>query len=91
MIKYIIDGDLLKFSDEGIFDVIAHCCNCFCNFACWYCIQNKNKYQAYVADCKTASGDGNKLIISSILKQSITNRCKHICNNLVMEIDDMAV
>jgi hypothetical protein len=32
MIKYI-DGDLLKFSDEGIFDVIAHCCNCFCNFA----------------------------------------------------------
>jgi hypothetical protein len=23
--------------------------------------QNKNKYQAYVADCKTASGDGNKL------------------------------
>jgi O-acetyl-ADP-ribose deacetylase (regulator of RNase III) len=31
MIKYI-DGDLLKFSDEGIFDVIAHCCNCFCNF-----------------------------------------------------------
>jgi O-acetyl-ADP-ribose deacetylase (regulator of RNase III) len=26
-----IEGDLIKYAKEGMFDVIAHGCNCFCN------------------------------------------------------------
>jgi O-acetyl-ADP-ribose deacetylase (regulator of RNase III) len=61
MIKYI-DGDLLKLADEGMFDVIAHGCNCQNVMGSGIAPQIKAKYpEAYEADCKTTSGDITKL------------------------------
>jgi len=61
MIKYI-DGDLLKLAEEGNFDVIGHCCNCFLTFGAGIAPQIKAKYpEAYAVDCATNKGDINKL------------------------------
>lgn len=61
MIKYV-DGDLLKLADEGHFDVIGHGANCFCTMGSGIAPQIKAKYpEAYEVDCKTTSGDINKL------------------------------
>jgi len=59
MIKYV-DGDLLKMSDD--FDVIAHCCNCFCVMSAGIAPQIKAKFpEAYAVDCATKKGDLAKL------------------------------
>jgi O-acetyl-ADP-ribose deacetylase (regulator of RNase III) len=59
MIKYI-DGDLVR--DAENYDVIAHCCNCFCTFGAGIAPQIKHKFpEAYAADCVTTSGDQSKL------------------------------
>jgi O-acetyl-ADP-ribose deacetylase (regulator of RNase III) len=59
MIRYI-DGDLLKMSKD--FDVIAHCCNCFCTMGAGIAPQIKSKFpDAYIVDCQTIRGDINKL------------------------------
>jgi O-acetyl-ADP-ribose deacetylase (regulator of RNase III) len=61
MIKYI-DGDLVKMAKNGDFDVIFHCCNCFCVMGSGIAPQIKNAFpEAYVVDCKTTSGDKDKL------------------------------
>ena len=61
MIKYI-DGDLLKLAEEGFFDVIGHCCNCFTTFGAGIAPQIKAKYpEAYAVDCTTKRGDEFKL------------------------------
>jgi len=59
MIKYI-DGDLVRDADQ--YDVIAHCCNCFCTMGAGIAPQIKHKFpEAYAADCTTTAGDQNKL------------------------------
>lgn len=59
MIRYI-DGDLVK--DAENYEVIAHCCNCFCTMGAGIAPQIKHKFpDAYAADCKTVQGDINKL------------------------------
>ena len=59
MIKYI-DGDLVKEAD--FFDVIAHCCNCFCTMGAGIAPQIKAKFpEAYEVDCTTERGDEDKL------------------------------
>ena len=59
MIKYI-DGDLVK--EAELFDVIAHCCNCYCNMGAGIAPQIKAKFpDAYAADCATSRGDESKL------------------------------
>lgn len=59
MIKYI-DGDLVK--EAELFDVIAHCCNCYCNMGAGIAPQIKAKFpEAYIADCTTERGDESKL------------------------------
>jgi len=59
MIKYI-DGDLVK--EAELFDVIAHCCNCFCTMGSGIAPQIKAKFpDAYAADCETVRGDESKL------------------------------
>lgn len=61
MIKYI-DGDLIKMAQNGDFDVIGHCANCFCVMGSGIAPQIKNAFpEAYVADCNTNKGDINKL------------------------------
>lgn len=59
MIKYI-DGDLIK--DAKLFDVIAHCCNCFCTMGAGIAPQIKAEFpEAYEVDCQTIKGDRDKL------------------------------
>ncbi len=61
MIKYV-DGDLLKLSEEGRFDVIGHGANCFCVMGSGIAPQIKAKYpEAYAVDCETRAGDLMKL------------------------------
>jgi O-acetyl-ADP-ribose deacetylase (regulator of RNase III) len=59
MIKYV-EGDLVRDSDQ--YEVIAHCCNCFCTMGAGIAPQIKHKFpEAYVADCTTTAGDQTKL------------------------------
>ena len=59
MIRYV-DGDLIKLAEN--FDVIGHCCNCFCTMGAGIAPQIKRAFpEAYVADCQTKSGDESKL------------------------------
>ena len=59
MIKYTT-GDLVKQSED--FEVIAHCCNCFCTFGAGIAPQIKNKFpEAFAVDCATPKGDASKL------------------------------
>lgn len=59
MIRYI-DGDLVR--DAANYDVIAHCCNCFCTMGAGIAPQIKHKFpEAYAVDCETQSGDEFKL------------------------------
>ena len=59
MIKYI-DGDLVK--EAELFDVIAHCCNCYCTFGAGIAPQIKAKFpEAFLVDCTTQRGDESKL------------------------------
>ena len=61
MIKYV-DGDLITLAKHGAFDVIFHCCNCFCTMGSGIAPQIKTAFpEAYEVDCKTTSGDKNKL------------------------------
>jgi O-acetyl-ADP-ribose deacetylase (regulator of RNase III) len=80
MIKYI-KGDLVRDAED--FDVIAHCCNCFCTMGAGIAPQIKAKFpEAYEADCKTAKGDINKL--GTI---SYTENTKPIVVNLYGQYD----
>jgi O-acetyl-ADP-ribose deacetylase (regulator of RNase III) len=59
MITYI-DGDLVKGAED--FEVIGHCCNCFCTMGSGIAPQIKAKFpEAYAADCLTVKGDESKL------------------------------
>lgn len=59
MIRYI-DGDLVRDAEQ--FDVIAHCCNCFCTMGSGIAPQIKTKFpEAYDVDCTTGKGDKAKL------------------------------
>ena len=51
-----IDGDLIKLSKMGIFDVICHGCNCKKNFGAGIALTIKQKYPlAYQTDLNTPS------------------------------------
>lgn len=59
MIKYI-DGDLVRDADQ--YDVIGHGSNCFNTMGSGIALQIKNKFpEAYQVDCRTKSGDKEKL------------------------------
>lgn len=61
MIRYV-DGNLLTMAQNGDFDVIAHCANCFCTFGAGIALQIKETFpEAYVVDCETKAGDLAKL------------------------------
>jgi O-acetyl-ADP-ribose deacetylase (regulator of RNase III) len=57
-----IEGDLIELALEGHFDVIVHGCNCFCSMGGGIARTIKSVFPAaYAADCKTTSGDRDKL------------------------------
>lgn len=59
MIKYI-DGDLVRDAEQ--YDVIGHGCNCFCTMGSGIAKSIREKFpEAYEVDCRTKSGDINKL------------------------------
>lgn len=69
-IKYI-QGDLVRDAERD-FDVIGHGCNCWCTFGAGIALAIKNKYpEAYDVDCKTKSGDRNKLGTISYTKGTV--------------------
>lgn len=58
----IIKGDLLNLAEQGEFDVIVQGCNCFNTMGSGIARQIREQYpQAFAADCKTVSGDYDKL------------------------------
>ncbi len=61
MITYV-NGDLLKMAEEGNFDVIGQCANCFCTMGSGIAPLIKAKFpEAYAVDCATKKGDEAKL------------------------------
>ena len=57
-----VEGDLIKFAEEGKFDVIIHGCNCQCTMGAGIARTIKNRYpEAYKADCETVKGDREKM------------------------------
>jgi O-acetyl-ADP-ribose deacetylase (regulator of RNase III) len=57
-----IDGDLIKLSKQGKFDVIIHGCNCFLTFGKGIALQVKREFpEAYQQDKNTVYGDIKKL------------------------------
>lgn len=55
-------GDLIKNADEGYFDIIIHCCNCFNNMGAGIAKFIKQRWPgAAVADNATKPGDNSKL------------------------------
>jgi O-acetyl-ADP-ribose deacetylase (regulator of RNase III) len=64
-----VDGDLVRDADK--YEVIAHCCNCFCTMGAGIAPQIKHKFpEAYAVDCETTKGDINKLGTISYTKKS---------------------
>ena len=57
-----IKGDLIKFAQEGKFDVIVHGCNSFCRMGSGIAPQMKNAFPGvWLADSETKAGDIKKL------------------------------
>jgi O-acetyl-ADP-ribose deacetylase (regulator of RNase III) len=57
-----IQGDLLVLAEAGVFEVIAHGCNCFCTMGGGIARGVRAKFPAaYEADCATPQGDRSKL------------------------------
>ncbi len=58
----IIRGDLIKLALDGKFDVIVHGCNCYCTMGLGIAKSMKRVFpEVYKADCKTESGNKDKL------------------------------
>ena len=82
MIKYV-DGDLLKLAEEGYFDVIAQCANCFCTMGSGIAPQIKAKFpEAYAVDLATKKGD-----IAKLGTISYTTGTKPVIVNLYGQFD----
>ena len=55
-------GDLLRLADQGVFDVIAHGCNCFCTMGAGIAKSVAAQFpQALNADRQTPKGERTKL------------------------------
>jgi O-acetyl-ADP-ribose deacetylase (regulator of RNase III) len=59
----MMQGDVLKFAEQGRFDVVVQGCNCFCTMNSGIAGQIHRDYpEAYEVDCTTTvKGDKNKL------------------------------
>ena len=70
MIK-LVKSNLLDMLDEGIVNVIAHGCNCFCTMGAGIALQIKKRYPVvYEKDCLTERGSSSKLGHICIVKVS---------------------
>lgn len=71
-----VSGDLVGLTQEGMFDVIIHGCNCQCAMGAGIAKTIKSVFpQAYKADCQTVKGDRKKLgTISSVTVESNGNQ-----------------
>ena len=58
----VIEGDLLKLAEDGVFDVIVHGCNCFCTMGAGIAAFIKERFpEAFEADLATENGSRKKL------------------------------
>lgn len=57
-----VDGNLIEMADDGLFDVIAHGCNCFNTMGSGIAKSIKNRWpKVLAADLATTKGDRSKL------------------------------
>lgn len=57
-----LNGNLISLAKLGLFDVIAHGCNCFCAMGAGIAKDIKREFDgAYIVDSQTKKGDYNKL------------------------------
>lgn len=58
-----IEGDLFKYTEEGMFDIIAHGCNCFCTMGAGIAVEMAKRFRAneYTLEQDEYKGDINKL------------------------------
>ena len=76
-----IKGDLIKYAQDGQFDVIVHGCNCFHTMGAGIAKQIKIKFpEAYAVDRTTNYGDKNKLGSLSSVDVKVKN--DHIVTNV---------
>jgi O-acetyl-ADP-ribose deacetylase (regulator of RNase III) len=78
-----IKGDLIALAEKGMFDVIAHGCNCFCRMKRGIAPQMAKKFgcDKYELELKYYSGDVNKLgMIDYELKPIQSGRQIHVVN-----------
>jgi len=76
-----LTGDLLKFAEEGYFDLIVHGCNCFNTMGSGIAKSIKNRWAAaYYADFDTIKGDIKKLGNYSYADVSISSGSLRIIN-----------
>ena len=58
----VVRGDLIQLALEGKFDVIIHGCNCQCTMGAGIAKSIKDTFpEAFAADCRTDSGNREKL------------------------------
>lgn len=57
-----VKGDILQYTLDNNIPILAHGCNCFCNFGAGLALQIKNTWKdVYLADKATKAGDITKL------------------------------
>jgi O-acetyl-ADP-ribose deacetylase (regulator of RNase III) len=58
--RYVeIEGDLIKFAKNGMFDVIAHGCNCYCNMNSGIAPQMAKTFECHLLPLEHVSTRGN--------------------------------
>lgn len=81
----IIQGNLLDFAEQGMFDLIIQGCNCFNTMGGGLAREIKERYpQAYAADCETIRGDRNKLGSWSKSYARYTTRDDNVGNFVIL-------
>ncbi len=80
-----ISGDLIKFAQDGAFDIILHGCNCFCKMGSGVAKAVSEAYPlALHADLETKVGDytklGNYTVVPSKANKKSANKIIYIIN-----------
>ena len=76
-----ITGNLIELAQDNYFDVIIHCCNCFCTMGAGIAKAIKDVFpEAYEADLLTQKGDRSKLGTISVAQVTRNDHTIYIVN-----------
>lgn len=81
----VVKGDIVKFMDEGLFDVVVHGCNCFCIMGAGVALALKRRWpDVLIADSVTVNLGRNKLgSFSSVAVKSLVGSWVTVVNGYV--------